>query len=73
MRESNETTVSCRRGEVLLFLFFGSVGEKCVSEIVRNEVGPNVESIIQVVNNYLEEHEDEDVFYSFHKFEEIVD
>ena len=44
-----------------------------VSEIVGHEVEPNVESIIQALDDYLEEHEDEDTWYSFHEFEEIVD
>ena len=46
---------------------------RCVSEIVGHEVVPNVESIISALDDYLEEHEDEDIWYSFHEFEEIVD
>ena len=46
---------------------------RCISEIVGHEVESNVESIIQALDDYLEEHEDEDTWYSFHEFEEIVD
>lgn len=46
---------------------------KCVSEIVEHDVDPTVESIIQALDDFLEENEDEDTWYSFHSFEEIVD
>lgn len=40
-----------------------------MSEIVEHDVAPTVEAIEEALNNYEEEHEDEDVFYSFHEFE----
>lgn len=56
-----------------LFFFFGSVGAKCVSDIVGHPVEPNVEAIGQALDDYLEVHEDDDTWYSFHEFEEIAD
>ena len=51
-----------------LFFFFGSVGEKCLSDIVGHPVEPNVEAIDAALDDYLTEHEDNDTWYSFHEF-----
>ena len=55
-----------------LFFFFGSVGAKCVSDIVGHPVESNVEAIDQALDDYLEVHED-DTWYSFHEFIEDRD
>ena len=39
-----------------------------MGEIVGHDVAPTVEAIEEALNDYEEEHEDEDVFYSFHEF-----
>ena len=51
-------------------LYFNTIEEAAdsVSEIVGHEVAPTVEAIEEALNDYEEEHEDEDVFYSFHEF-----
>ena len=53
------------------FCFKAAVEEaaESVSGIVGHDVAPTVEAIEESLNNYEEEHEDEDVFYSFHEFE----
>lgn len=40
-----------------------------VSEIVGHEVEATVKAIDEALEDYMEEHEDEDVFYSFHEFQ----
>ena len=42
---------------------------KHVSGIVGYEVEPTVKAIDEALEDYMEEHEDEDVFYSFHEFQ----
>ena len=56
-------------------LYFETIEEaaKCVSDIVGHHVDPSVEAIIQALDDYLAEHEDDDTWYSFHEFEEIED
>ena len=51
-------------------LYYKTIEEaaESVSEIVGHDVAPTVEAIEEALNNYEEEHEDEDVFYSFHEF-----
>lgn len=51
-------------------LYYETIEEaaESVSEIVGHDVAPTVEAIEESLNNYEEEHEDEDVFYSFHEF-----
>lgn len=56
-----------------LFLFFGSVGAKWVANIVGHTVEPHVEAIDQTFDDYLEVHEDNDTWYSFHEFIEDQD
>ena len=51
-----------------LFFFFGSVGEKCVSDIVSRTVEPTFEAIDHALDDYLEAHEDNGTWYSFHEF-----
>jgi hypothetical protein len=46
---------------------------KHVSGIVGYEVDPTVKAIEEALEDYLEEHEDEDVFYSFHEFTVVED
>ena len=51
-------------------LYYKTIEEaaESVSEIVGHEVAQTVEAIEEALNNYEEEHEDEDIFYSFHEF-----
>ncbi len=51
-------------------LYFYTIEEAalCVSRIVDHHVDPNVDAITEALDQYQEEHEDEDVFYSFHEF-----
>ena len=42
---------------------------KHVSGIVGHEVEPTVKAIDEALEDYMEEHEDEDIFYSFHEFQ----
>ena len=51
-------------------LYFETIEEaaECVSSIVGHKVDPAVKTIDEALENYLEEHENEDVFYSFHEF-----
>ena len=44
-----------------------------VSGIVGHEVEPTVEAIDEALEDYQEEHEDEDLFYSFHEFTVVDD
>ena len=46
---------------------------KHVSGIVGYEIEPTVEAIDDALENYQQEHEDEDVFYSFHEFTVVED
>lgn len=54
-------------------LYFENIEEavKCVADIVGHPVEPNVDAIIQALDDYLEEHENDDTWYSFHVFEEV--
>lgn len=56
-------------------LYFETIEEaaECVSSIVGHKVYPTVKTIDEALENYLEEHEDEDVFYSFHEFTVVED
>ena len=44
---------------------------KHVSGIVGYEVDPTVKAIDDALEDYVEEHEDEDIFYSFHEFKVV--
>ena len=52
-------------------LYYETIEEaaKSVSSIVGYKVQSTVEAIEAALNDYEEEHEDEDVFYSFHEFQ----
>ena len=54
-------------------LYFEDIEDaaKCVADIVGHHVDPSVEAIIQALDDYLEEKEDDDTWYSFHSFEEV--
>ena len=56
-------------------LYFETIEEaaECVSSIVGHKVDPTVKTIDEALEDYLEEHEDEDVFYSFHEFKVVQD
>ena len=51
-------------------LYFETINEaaKCVSDIVGHPVEQSVEAIDQALDDYLEVHEDDDTWYSFHEF-----
>lgn len=51
-------------------LYFESLNEavECVQKIVGHQIEPTVEAIEKVLDEYMEKHEDDDVFYSFHEF-----
>ncbi len=51
-------------------LYFESLNEavECVQKIVDHQIEPTVEAIEKVLDEYMEKHEDDDVFYSFHEF-----
>ena len=51
-------------------LYFETIVEaaKSVSGIVGHEVEPTVKAIDEALEDYMKEHEDEDLFYSFHEF-----
>ena len=55
-------------------LYYETIEEaaKSVSSIVEHNVEPTVKAVDDALENYLEEHKDEDIFYSFHEFT-IVD
>lgn len=46
---------------------------KHVSGIVGYEVEPTVEAIDDALENYQQEHENEELFYSFHEFKVVDD
>ena len=48
---------------------------KFVSKIIGHEVEPSADAIDKALDNYVEEHEEEneDVFYSFHEFKVVED
>ena len=46
---------------------------KHVSGIVGHEVEASVQAIDNALDSYIEEHEDEDLFYSFHEFQLVED
>ena len=48
---------------------------KFVSKIIGHEVEPRVDAIDKELDNYMEEHEEEneDIFYSFHEFKVVED
>jgi len=52
-------------------LYYETIEEaaESVSGIVGHEVKATVEAIEEALNDYEKEHEDEDVFYSFHEFQ----
>jgi len=56
-------------------LYFETLSEatETVSSIVGYKVDENVNAIKTALDQYIEEHEDEDLFYSFHEFTEIDD
>ena len=56
-------------------LYFETIDEaaKCVADIVGHPVESNVEAIDQALDDYLEVHEDDDTWYSFHEFIEDVE
>ena len=46
---------------------------KFVSEIVGKNVTPTEKDVNQALEDYMEEHEDDDMYFSFHKFEIVED
>jgi len=56
-------------------LYFETIEDaaKHVSGIVGYEVDPTVKAIDDALEDYVEEHEDEDIFYSFHEFTVVRD
>lgn len=48
---------------------------KFVSKIIGHEVEPSADAIDKALDNYVEEHEEEneDIFYSFHEFKVVED
>ena len=51
-------------------LYYETIKEaaESVSGIVEHKVEPSIEAIKKALDLYQEEHEDEDIFYSFHEF-----
>lgn len=47
--------------------------DKFVSEIVGKNVTPTEKDVSQALEDYMEEHEDDDMYFSFHKFEIVED
>lgn len=43
----------------------------CVSEIVGKTIPPTENDIVQALDDYVEQYDDEDVWYSFHGFEVV--
>ena len=41
---------------------------RCVADIVGHPIEPSVETIDAALDDYLEVHEDDDTWYSFHEF-----
>ena len=66
------TTLRCQslrlREEPLYYETIEEAAES-VSGIVGHEVEATVEAITEALDDYEQEHEDEDVFYSFHEFQ----
>ena len=56
-------------------LYFDDIRDaaRSVSEIVGHDVDESTEAIISALDDYLEVHEDEDTWYSFHEFIEDRD
>ena len=56
-------------------LYYKTIEEaaKSVSGIVGHKVEPTVKDVDDALEYYLEEHEDEDIFYSFHEFTVVDD
>ena len=44
---------------------------RCVAEIVGHDVDESTEAIISALDDYLEQHDEDDIWYSFHDFEEV--
>lgn len=57
--------------------YFETIDEaaKFVSNIIGHEVEPSADAIDKALDNYVEEHEEEneDIFYSFHEFKVVED
>lgn len=51
--------------------YFDTIEEaaECVSGIVGHKVEPTTKAICSALNDYVEEHEGEDVFFSFHEYQ----
>ena len=56
-------------------LYFNTIEEAAeyVSGIVNQKVEANMEAIEKALDNYEEEHEDDDVYFSFHEFQVVDD
>ena len=56
-------------------LYFETIGEaaECVSDIVGHPVEATIKAIDEALDEYVEEHEDDDIFYSFHEFKIVTD
>ena len=56
-------------------LYFETIDEaaKCVADIVGYTVEPTVNAIDQALDDYMAEHEDNNIWYSFHEFIEDRD
>jgi hypothetical protein len=56
-------------------LYFNTIEEAAeyVSGIVNQKVKANMEAIEKALDNYEEEHEDDDVYFSFHEFQVVDD
>ena len=56
-------------------LYFDDIRDaaRCVGEIVRHDVDESTEAIISALDDYLETHEDDYTWYSFHEFIEDVE
>ena len=56
-------------------LYFNTIKEAAeyVSGIVNQKVEANMEAIEKALDNYEEEHEDDDVYFSFHEFQVVDD
>jgi hypothetical protein len=61
------TLCTCRRK------WIGRTVPPFLSGIVGHEVEATVKAIDEALDDYMEEHEDEDIFYSFHEFRIIED
>ena len=56
-----------------VFFANGSCGESCITAFVGHDVDESTEAIISALDDHLEQHEDDDTWYSFHEFEEVGD